>query len=175
MNNLKDFEASVEDLYKNLPTLPKKFQLLIVKFLPYLISFISIIYLFAVWLLWHSGHSINHIDTNLNSIDIYGGKIIADQKLGISYWLTFTVLLVIITLCLSSIVYLLKRKRMGWTILFYVTIINVFCGLFIMFTVFGNNYSFIECLIISFVSLYFLYQIKDYYIDFDYVIFKIKK
>jgi hypothetical protein len=155
----------LEPIFKGLPPLPKNAKDWFVKYWPILALVFGVLQLVAAWSLWHTGHLVNQFADYANTISqVYGTGAVV-HHLGLFYWLS------LITLVLSAVILLaaypgLKAKRKdGWNMLFLGTMVNFVYGVVVLFdTNYGGFGKLVSSLIGTAISLYFLYQVRSYYV-----------
>ena len=164
MGAINNLETSLAKIYKDAPKLPKNGQKGIVKYLPWITLALGILTLYSAWVLWHWAHIANSLVNYANSLSqLYGGTTVNLQHMSTGIWIAIIILLIEAIMMLAAFPGLRDQKKSGWNLLFYITIINVVYGIFIMFTNYGSAFNLIESLIGTAIGLYFLFQIRDYY------------
>lgn len=142
--NMNQLEK-VLDLYlrQKAPALPKNIKEIIVKFSPYIILIMLIISLPAIL-------AVLGIGTLLTPFSYLGGI-----HYGFTYILGLVVLAVSLVLEVIALPGLFKQKKQAWNLIYYSTLINAVHSLLI--------FNLGSLIIGTLISLYILFQIKEYY------------
>ena len=164
MSALTDLEKGLANIYKDSPKLPKNGQKGIVRYLPWVSLVLGIFSLYSAWILWHWAHVANSLINYANSLNqLYGGTPRYIQHMSTGIWAAIIILFIEALILIAAYTPLKLQKKSGWNLLFYITLINVVYGIFIMFTDYGGVLNLFGSLIGSAIGLYLLYQIRDYY------------
>ncbi|NMB70121.1 chromate transporter [candidate division WWE3 bacterium] len=139
--------TSTLELYfsKKAPALPVNIKELLVKFAPWINIFVIVMTLPVVLGFLGLG--------SLFYTPMMGGYLLA--RVGFNY--TLAMIFLVITLVLRGIAIpgLLSRSIKGWNMLYYSTLVNALYSLL--------NFEIVSMLIGTAISLYFIFQVKDYY------------
>jgi len=165
MSKINNLELWLANIYKEAPKLSKNGQKGLVKYLPWISFVLGLFSLYSAWLLWHWAHVANSLINYANSINqLYGGtSVVGLQKMTAGIWISIVILLVESVMLLAAYPWLKDLRKSGWNLLFYISIINIVYGIFVMFTDYGSLFNLIESLIITAIGLYFLFEIRDHY------------
>lgn len=165
MSALQPLEKSLNDLFgKQAPALPSNAKKIIVQFVPWLSLIGGALMLYSAYILWDWANNVSPLVDYANQLSAaYGGPQIADDRLTIGIWVGLIVLAIEGLLYLAAFTGTRARKKSGWDLLFYATLLNIAYGAVIMFTNYGSVGSFIGTLIGSAIGFYFLFQIRELY------------
>jgi hypothetical protein len=144
---LKQLEKTLEELFKKAPVLPAKVKETIVQYAPYLIIFFSV--------LW--GLSL------LSLLGLTGAYLGYTGITGAYLWTTFLFMGLRVLLMVLAIQGLFKHTKSSWDLLFYANLVGILGGLITSFMSTVLIGSIVGTIIGGAVSLYFLFQIKEYY------------
>lgn len=140
---MDQLEAQLVELAKKLPQLPESIRLFIVKFTPWFVLIMMILALPAILLLLGLG-------AILTPFAFLGGA-----TEGSRFTLGIAVTIVLIVLEILALPGLFKRARKGWQYSFYATLVSGVEQLATL-NLFG-------AIIGTAISLYFLFQVRQYY------------
>lgn len=143
--------------------LPKAAKEWIVKVSPWLALVGGVLSLWAAWAFWQAGHSINAVVDWVNTWSAaYGGTATA-SRLGFAWYLSLVVLVVQAALMLLAFPGLRDRKKNGWNLVFYSTLVALVVGVVNIFVTGYGFGSFIGSLIGAAISFFILFQIRGHY------------
>ena len=171
MKTLSQLEKALEEINSKLPAFPKSLKDFLATVAPWLTLLGGIIAAWSVYQIWHWANlfntdqirRFNELSNGFNSM--YGGNFVSASRW--SFWLYVAVVVLIATAIIYFLAFkpLKAFKKDGWNLLFIAVIINFLYGIVTMFTnYYGGVNSFIGQIIGTAVSLYILFQIRDYYI-----------
>ncbi len=165
MKALQDLENWLNEIFgKKAPTLPEGGKKFVVKYLPWFSLMVGILTLYGVYLLWHWAHWANQAASYVNSWNAYYGQpLIHLNHMTAVLWLGLLVLTAEAVVYLAAFPATRARRKQGWNLLFYATLINIVYGFLVMFTSYGNVGSFIGGIVSSAGGFYFLFQVRDRY------------
>lgn len=165
MSALQSLEKNLDDLFvKQAPPLPSNAKRALVRYLPWISLVFGLFTLYAVYALWHWAHLVNNLVNYANSISVaYGGPVISANRLSLGVWLGLIVLAIEALLYVLAFPGLRDRKKSGWDMLFYASIVNIAYGIVILFTDYGGLTNLIWTIIGSGVGLYLLFQVRGSY------------
>lgn len=149
-NNSKQSVKQLEDvldlyLVKKAPALPANIKQVIVNFAPWLIIIGIIFSIPAVFALFGLGSMMSALP--------YGYAMGA--RFGLPYFLSIAFLVVIVVLEIMALPGLFSRSAKGWRFIFYSVLVSAVSSL-VSFNLFG-------LVIGTLISLYLLFQVKEYY------------
>lgn len=161
MNKL---ENSLVKLHKKTPDTSGEFRKQIVNYLPIIIFCFFLFTSWSFYLLWNweraMAITINTGNALRQGLKLYQVPIQHNSPLII----IGLIILGIEAICfLISMPFLYKKQKLGWCLLFYLTILNLAYGIIMSFTSYGGFSSVYTSVLITVVSLYVLFEIKDYY------------
>lgn len=130
--------------------LPVKAKDWIVQYSPWITLVLAVLLLPALFALFRL---LNH--------PLLGGLL--RVELGALYYVSLVILVVQVGLMAASIPMLIKRRRLGWSLVFYGDLVNVIYAIVSVFRYGFSVSSLISSLIGSVIGLYFLFQIRSYY------------
>lgn len=140
-------------LEKKAPPLPTHFKEFVVKIFPWYINSIAALFLFGLF-------SLYYISIMIPS-DIYLASIV--MTFGDTFFVSILTKLVVISISMLAVPFLLSRKRAGWKLLFYATILSfaesIITGLFISL----EPVKLGAYVLFSLTSFYILFQLRSYY------------
>lgn len=158
--DLSKLEAYLEGLFvKKVPALPNGVKKFVVEYIPYLSLFGGLMSFLSAYWLWQWAHAVNYLTT------YYGIPATTTSRMSIWVWVSVGVSIVQGILYLRAYSPLKDRKKAGWNLLFYASILYVayaFVGIFI--SNYGGFSTFVGSLIGAAISLYFLFQIREKYL-----------
>lgn len=165
MSAMQSLEKNLDDLLvKQAPPLPSNAKRALVQYLPWISLILGLLTLYSVYTVWHWAHLADNLINYANSISAaYGGPIVSANRLTVGIWLGLVILAIEALLYIFAFPGLKDRKRAGWDLLFYASIINIAYGVVILFTDYGGLGSLIWTIIGSGIGLYLLFQIRDSY------------
>lgn len=142
--------------------LPKAAREWIVKVSPWLALIGGVLSLWASWSFWRAGHYVNQWVDWANTLSAaYGGERVT--HLGLMWYVSLIVLLVQAVLMLLAFPGLRDRKKVGWNLVFYSSLVSIVVGvvqLFVSGYGFGNL---IGTLIGAAIGMFILFQVRSYY------------
>lgn len=162
-------EKKLDEVFvKNAPVqLPENAKKWIVDYGPYIDLVLGILVLLGAWSLWQAGHYVNELVNYTDSV--YRAKGLASSsldtaELGASFWIAWVALLAQAIVMIAAFSGLKARKKQGWNLLFYGSLLSLISGLF--YGLYDNSvFSIFARLVGSAIGLYFLFQIRSYYLD----------
>jgi hypothetical protein len=164
MGPIKQLEKSLVDVSKGLPKLPESAKKVIVKYLPWLSLIGGALTAWAAWSLWHWAHVASVFIDYANSLSrAFGGTEVVSQRMTVGIWLAFGVLVVEAAIYILAFAPLNTKKKTGWNMLFFGSLINILYGVILLFTDYGGFGSLIGALIGTAIAWYFLFQIREHY------------
>jgi hypothetical protein len=128
-------EDTLAALYQKAPPLPRKVKTWVVRWLPWGSLIGGFLALLSIWTIWEL------------------------QRV----WIAVLILSLEVLLYLGAFPYLRLKKKRGWNYLFYAALVNVLYGCTLAFTPLGGPSSIVGSMLSSALSLYLLYQIREYY------------
>ncbi len=167
MAGLDNIEKSLDEaLVKNAPfQLPKNVKEWIVKYLPYINVFLGVVTLWAAWAVYNAARATDSLVDLANQLSkMYGTESVA-SRLSAAVWLAVIVMVVEGVLWIAAYSGTKARKKSGWNLLFYAVLVNALYGLVTLFTYYGGFMSFLSYALGTVIGLYFLFQIRSYYIS----------
>jgi hypothetical protein len=145
---LNQLEKKLEDLFKQAPVLPTNIKEVLVQYAPYLIIFFCVI-----WGL-----------TLLSALGLTGAFLFFYTGITGAYlWTTFIFTGLRVLLMVLAVQGLFKRSKSSWNLLFYANLVSLVGGIIAAFMSTVIVGSLVSTIIGVIVSLYFLFQIKEYY------------
>ena len=166
---LAPLEKSLNDAFgeKASYQLPKELKELIVKFAPWLALIGGALSIFSAYGIWEATRRVNQwaVTANQWAESLGVDAPVRTAELNFSTGLSIVVMLVVAVLSLLAFPGLKDRKKVGWNLLFYGLLVNIAHSIITLFT---DNYSmgsFVMTLVISAIGLYFLFQLRSYYVD----------
>jgi len=158
---LAPVEKSLDELLsKKAPVqIPVKGREAIVKYSPWIGLILGVLGLFAALGIWNVAHRTNQL---IDSLAIYGVHPYA-HHLGLSFWLSFVLLVLTSLVSIIAFPALKARKKTGWNLLFYSSLLSAVYGIASVFYDRGGVGSLVSSLIGSLIGLYILFQIRSYY------------
>lgn len=159
-------ERTLSPFFAELPPLPKKFKDLLAELMPILALVLGIVQLIAAWGLWQAGHSVNELVHYANELSqAYGGQD-AVPPLGLFYWFDLVLLIADGIILLFAASGLQAKRKEGWELLLLSTVVYFAYGVVAMLdTSHGGIFKFLMVIFGTAVSLYFLFQLREYYTD----------
>lgn len=165
MGPIKQLETSLSDVSKGLPKLPESAKKVIVKYLPWLSLIGGVLTAWVAWSLWQWAHVANVFIDYANSLSrAFGGTEVVSQRMTVVIWLAFGILAVEAAIYILAFAPLNTKKKTGWNMLFFASLINVLYGIVLLFTDYGGFSSLIGALIGTAIGWYFLFQIREHYL-----------
>lgn len=153
-------EAYLEEMFvKKVPALPDGVKKFVVEYIPYLSLFGGLISFLSAYWLWQWAHAVNYLTVH------YGIPATTTSRMSIWVWLSVGVSIVQGIIYFRAYSPLKNRKKAGWNLLFYASLLYIayaLVGIFI--TSYGGFSNFIGSLIGTAISLYFLFQIREKYL-----------
>ncbi len=166
MGALQPLESKLDELLgkKSPVQLPDNARKTIVEYLPWINLVLGVLTLWTAWALWHWAHLANALVDYVNSLNqAYGGTAVVTHRLTGVIWLGLVVLVVEGLLFVAAFPGTRDRKKSGWDLLFYASLVNIVYGVVILFSDYGGVGRLITTLLGSVIGLYFLFQIRSYY------------
>ncbi len=167
MNQKKVEDAMEEYLVKKAPfQIPDNGRKAIVEWLPWISVVVGAISLFAGLALWKSAHTVNRFVDNANDwLKAYGAEPVhSTHNIGLFFYIALAVIVVQGALALYAFPGLKARnKKTGWNILLLSTVLNLFYGVFVFISDYGDFGNIVGSLLGTLIGLYILAQIKSYY------------
>lgn len=166
MSAVTSLEKSLNDIFvKKAPELPKGGKKFLVEYLPWLSLIIGVLSLWSAYVIWDWAHVAKGYVDLANSLSAaYGGPAVASgTRLSVGIWLGVGVLVVEGLIYLAAFAPTREKKKSGWDLLFYASLLNIAYGLVIMFTAYGGPSNFIGSVIGTAIGLYLLFQIRASY------------
>jgi len=157
---LNKLEAALAGIYKGAPKLSQNAKKTIVSIWPIAALVFGVLQLWAAWVLYDWGRSVNKVVDVFNS---YLGTDLGVRNLSVIYWISLVVLVIDAVLLLAAYRGLKARAKSGWNLLFYGALLNAVYGVFSAFNDYGGAGSLIIQLVVSAIVLYFLFAIRDQY------------
>jgi hypothetical protein len=163
---LSSLEEKLEDQFsRKVPLrLPESVKRIVVKNVPYITLFLSLVTLLTAWWLWSWAHTsaseINYVNSITNDLSKPAD---VSSRLTIIVWIGLAVRLIQAYVLFVAYSPSKTRKKRAWELLFYAAFLNVLYGLLIIFTAYGGISHLLWSLLTSLVGLFFLFQIKRYY------------
>jgi hypothetical protein len=142
-NPLDQLEAALEDLFKKAPALPPAVKEFIVKFGPYLLTIGVIGWVLSLLSMFGLG--------GFSTLGYYG----AYTQWSYNWTVTLFTLTIQTILQAVALTGLFKRTKQGWNFMFYATLVGIVGNLL--------SLNIISALIGAAISLYFIFQIREYY------------
>jgi hypothetical protein len=152
----------IEPYFKNFPPLSQKSKHWLVKYLPIISLIVGILYGLYALSYWNVGHS-----SIINGLSYAPGglAIMPINNLNFFYYVSFIFLLLDTIIYLVGFFQLKKKSDNSWLLMFLGILVYVIYAIFNLFSSFdGGIGKFIIALIFTVIGLYFLYQIKPFYI-----------
>ncbi len=140
---MNELEAQLVELSKKLPQLPESARLLIVKFSPWIALILMLVALPAILFVLGLG-------AILTPFAFLGGA-----TAGSRFTLSLVFLIILIVLEILAIPGLFRRARSGWQYGFYAALVSGVEQL--------ASFNLVGAIIGTAISLYFLFQIRQYY------------
>lgn len=169
MEILQKLESQLNDaLVKNAPyQLPENVKKWIVQYLPYINLVFGVLTLWAAYGLYRTATVVDRYADVVNSFSrAYGGNDYVNKtSVSAAVWLGLAVLAIQGVLWIVSYPSVLARKKTGWNLLFLALIVNAVYGFVSLFTSYGGIGSLVGYLISTVIGLYFLFQIRSYYLE----------
>lgn len=166
--NITKLETSLNDIFvKKAPALPEKAKTIIVQFIPWVTLVLGILAgLSALWL-WQWAHTVNQLaNTVYEWSSSYGVTTQAVDRMNIFVWISLLIMLVQAVIYIMAFSPLKSRKKSGWNLLFYASLLYVAYGFVSIFIdSYGGFGRFIGDLIGAAIGLYFLFQIREHYLS----------
>lgn len=143
--------------------IPKKGREAIVKYSPWIGLVVGALGLLAALTLWNAGHRVNQLVDFANQISATYGGHVATTHLGLSFWLSLILLILTSVVAIVAFPVLKARKKTGWNLLFYSSLLNFAYGLVSLFYDGGGFGNLVSSLVSTTIGLYILFQIRSYY------------
>lgn len=162
---LAPLEKSLDGVFgKNAPVqIPAKGREAIVKYSPWIGLVVGVLGLLASLAIWRTAHAVNRLVDFANQLTAsYGGHVV-EHHLGVAFWVSFVLLVLTSLAAIVAFPALQARKKTGWNLLFYSSLLNVVYGVAALFYDNGGVSSLLSAVISSVVGFYILFQIRSYY------------
>jgi hypothetical protein len=143
--------------------LPKAAREWIVKVSPWLALVGGVVSLWAAWAFWQAGHYVNQLANWANSLSAAYGVPTTSTRLGVMWYLALVVLVVQAVFMLLAFSGLRDRKKRGWNLLFYSSLVALALGVVELFVSGYGFGSLIGSLIGTAIGMFILFQIRSYY------------
>lgn len=153
-------EKQLGELFARFPSLPKDAKASVVKLLPWLTLLTAFIQLYTMFSLYRWANAVNNLSPWAREFSTALG-----YSDGFTIWIWIAILLLLTQIVLLSMAYgrLTRKKFSGWQLLTLAALIHIVYGLTCLFI--QESKGGIDICIIagvsSFVSLYFLFQVRD--------------
>ncbi|HSX53172.1 MAG TPA: hypothetical protein VLF90_02260 [Patescibacteria group bacterium] len=163
--SLNKIEDMLSDVFvKKAPKMPENGKKALVQYLPWIDLVLGILTLWSALVLWHWAHLANAFVNYANSINqLYGNNLVQANRLTAGVWFGLIVLIVEGVLYLAAFPGLRERKKSGWNLLFYASMVNVVYAIVIFFTDYGGIGTLLGSLIGTAIGLYILFQVRSAY------------
>lgn len=142
--------------------LPKAAREWIVKVAPWLALVGGVLSLWAAWAFWQAGHYVNELVEWVNTFSAATGAG-TTSKLGFMWYVALIVLLLQALLMLLAFPGLRDRKKSGWNLVFFSTLVAVILGLVQLFVSGYGFGSLVGSLIGAAISFFILFQVRSHY------------
>lgn len=143
--------------------LPKAAREWIVKVSPWLALIGGVLGLWASWSFWQAGHYVNKLVEWANTLSTAYGGTASTTHLGLMWYIALVVLLVQSVLMLLAFTGLRDRKKTGWNLVFFSTLVALVLGLVQLFVSGYGFGSLLGSLIGAAISFFILFQVRSYY------------
>jgi hypothetical protein len=168
MTKLHKVERRLDKIFnESFPDLPTDTKKFIVKYVPWLSLAAGLLSIWSAWDLWNSAHSVNTVVSYANNIGVTYSQpriITTTNQVTIGVWLGVILILIEAILYIAAYRGLVAQKKSGWNLIFYGLGVNIVYGLVLAFTNYGGFGTFLSYLIVSFIGLYLIFQIRSAYI-----------
>ncbi len=168
MAALDSLEKQLDEVFvKNAPfQLPENAKKSIVEFLPWVNLLLGVVSLWAAWVLYDWAQAVNKLADAVNSFAQTFGttQYVTKTRFTVFVWIALATMAVQGALWILAFPGTKAKKKSGWNLLFLALLVNILYGVVIMFTDFGGFGRLIQALLSSVVGLYFLFQIRSYYL-----------
>jgi hypothetical protein len=158
---LDSLEKSLRDLYKDAPALPHSAKKVLVEWLPWINLVFGLLAILSAYSLWHWARVADNLVNSVNSL--VQPYVAAPDRFSIMVWLGIILLLIQGVIMVAAYSPLKARQKPGWDLLFYAVLINILYGVAVAFTDYGASHL-VGSLIAAVVALYFLFQIRPFYV-----------
>lgn len=164
MATLDALEDSLAGVFKNAPKIPDKGRAAIVEWAPWISLVVGLLSLLSVYTLWHWAHVANNLVDYANQLSHSLGLDTAKvQRLTFNVWLALLVMAIQAVMYLMAYPGLKARKKSGWNLVFYASLVNVVYAIVVVFTAYGGVGNLIGSLIGTAIGLWILFQIRPAY------------
>lgn len=166
MSALDSLEKSLDGVFgaKAPVKLPENAKKTIVQWLPWISVVLGALTLWGAYALYNWARVANEVLDGLNELSrLYGGSGVAATRWSVGIWVSLVVVVIEGLLFLAAYPGLKARKKSGWNLLFYGSLLNAVYGLVLLFTDYGGVGSFVGYLIGTVVGLWLLFQIRSAY------------
>lgn len=168
METIKSIESTIGKFVDKAPALSvDSKKKLLTRYLPLISLGLALIASVSIRSLWHDSHTNNAL---INYANNYGAAY-GVPKVPVVNNLTFGVWLGLITLAVEAIFYLgsfsglRAMTKSGWNFLYYALLVNIVYGVVMLFNSYGGLSTLITTLIGSALGFYFIFEIRDRYLD----------
>jgi predicted neutral ceramidase superfamily lipid hydrolase len=167
VSTINYLEKSLNEIFVGSgPALNPKTKKLIVKYLPWISLFLGLLTLLTAYNIWKWAHIVNVYASYTNSLSqLYGGPIASTNHMSIIICLSILILIIEATMFIAAFSATSAHKKVGWSLLLYVLLVNLAYGLVITFTEYGGFSSLLLSIVGSSIGLYFLFQIRKEYMS----------
>jgi hypothetical protein len=167
------FEAYLSDVFaRNTPRIPNRNKRTLVAWVPIISFVVGILAFMAAWSLWNWAKAANTALYYAGTMcAAYTGYTCPVPISRYSMWLWIGIILLATEGLLYLFAYpkLRDRKKEGWNHLYYGAIINVVYVVVSLFTSYDTTIYFIGTAISSVLGFYFLFQIRESYLDSQHI------
>lgn len=145
--------------------LPEGAKKWLVKWLPIINLVLGVLTLWAALGLWRWAHQAETLVNWANELArTYGGTEVSASRLTVWLWISLIFMIIQGALYVAAYPGTKAKKKSGWNLLFYAALLNLLSGVVVLFTNYGGVSSFVGTLIGTAIGLYFLFQIRPYYL-----------
>lgn len=159
-------EKWLDENYKKVPfQLPSGAKEWIARNVYWIAAIAGVLGLLAALSLWRAAESVQELSRYANELSaVYGATSPAATGLGIFWWILLGVMVLQAVIALLAVAPLKDRRKAGWNLLFYSALINVAVGVSYLFISGYGVSNFIGSLVGAAIGLYFLFQIRPYFV-----------
>jgi lysylphosphatidylglycerol synthetase-like protein (DUF2156 family) len=154
-----------DNVFNNFSQLPDYIENPLIKYLP-LISFIfGLLCLLSAYGLWNSAHTASSLVTYGNQYGaLYGvPRVSTSSNMNLAFWLAIICMVSEAFLFFRAVPTLTKKLKAGWSLAYYALVLNIVYGAVMLFSNYGGSVTLIERILFSFVSFYFLFEVREVY------------
>lgn len=160
---MQQLETSIEKLVSKIPyQLPANAKELLVKALPWITLVGAIAMLGVAFVGLQALLFVGSVFGGMMYSGIYAGELGLNSGVWFMAWVAMGLAVVQAVMYIIAFAPLLNRKKFGWNVIFWSTLVSVLTGVANLIYNF-NLGSFLGSLIGAVVSLYLLFQVKSYY------------